>query len=216
MTELDDDEDDPRTDEARSLASAGDLAGAAALLGRVVADRPDDAEAQRDLGLVLRASGDLEGARAALARAVELDDEDASTRQILARVLEGLGRVDEAVFQLVRAASIDPDDASVAHDLGVAFYKRGRHAKAIEALARAGSLRPDARTSYALGLAHEGARDMASAIAAHRDAVARDPRFVDAHLALADALAGLGEHGEAIEVYDQLLRIDRTNAQAAH
>ncbi|MCC7534706.1 MAG: hypothetical protein IT379_00755, partial [Deltaproteobacteria bacterium] len=42
------------------------------------------------------------------------------------------------------------------------------------------------------------------------------PRFVDAHLALADALAGLGEHGEAIEVYDQLLRIDRTNAQAAH
>lgn len=120
------------------------------------------------------------------------------------------------MFQLLRASQLAPEDASLAHDLGVAFYKRGRAGKAIEALARASALRPDARTSYALGLAHEGARDAAAALAAFREAVRLDPRFLDAHVALGDALAALGEHDEAIAVLDAVLRLDRTNEGAAH
>jgi tetratricopeptide (TPR) repeat protein len=81
---------------------------------------------------------------------------------------------------------------------------------------RARGLAPgDARVWYALGLAQEARRDPGAAIAAYRRAVEIDPAFSDAQKTLADLLATMGEHEQAIQVLDDLLRVERTNEQAA-
>src|SRR6185369_16080993 len=54
-----------------------------------------------------------------------------------------------------------------------------------------------------------------AAIAAYREAIKTDPKFSDAKKTLADILASMGEHEQAIAVLDDLLRVERTNEQAA-
>ncbi len=56
---------------------------------------------------------------------------------------------------------------------------------------------------------------MGAALAAYREAVRRAPGFADARKTLADALAQMGEHEQAIAELDGLLRLERSNEQAA-
>jgi hypothetical protein len=96
------------------------------------------------------------------------------------------------------------------------FYKKGLYDKSVQFLTRARGLAPDdARVWYALGLAQEARRDPGAAIASYREAVRLDPKFGDAKKTLADVLASMGEHEQAIAVLDDLLRVERTNEQAA-
>ena len=57
---------------------------------------------------------------------------------------------------------------------------------------------------------------MGAAVAAYREALRRDPGLVDAHKTLADLLASMGEHEQAIAELEALLGLERTNEQAAH
>jgi len=133
-----------------------------------------------------------------------------------ARALERTGRLDDAAFQLLKAASLLPGDVHVLKELGAVFYKRGLYDKAVQFLTRARALAPaDARVWYSLGLAQEARRDPGAAIAAYRQAIKADPSFPDPKKTLADVLASMGEHEEAIAVLDDLLRVERTNEQAA-
>jgi tetratricopeptide (TPR) repeat protein len=83
--------------------------------------------------------------------------------------------------------------------------------KAVEAAAGAAK----ARAKYALGLTHEAKRNIAGAIAAYREAIALDPKLIDARRTLADALATIGEHERAVEELTKLLEVERSNEQAA-
>ncbi len=102
-------------------------------------------------------------------------------------------------------------------DLGLVFYDKRLYDKAALWLGKALALTPgDARAHYALGLAHEGRRDMGAAVVAYREAVRNDPGLADARLTLADALAAMGEHEGAIAELTALLQTDRANEKAAH
>jgi hypothetical protein len=96
------------------------------------------------------------------------------------------------------------------------FYKKGLYDKSVQFLTRARGIAPgDARVFYALGLTQEARRDPGAAMAAYREAVKLDPKFADARKTLADLLATMGEHEQAIAELDALLLIERTNEQAA-
>jgi len=205
---------------ARALVALqrGDTAGGITDLKKHLEDEPEDEEAWLALGAAYSAIGHQADAIRALKEAVSLDGEDIESRLALGRALAKVGKLDDAAFQLLRANKLDPEDARVLHELGVVFYDKHLFDKAEGFLTRAVASATGpakARSKYALGLTLEAKKDIGSAIAAYREAIALDPRQFDARRTLADALAGLGEHERAIDELTKLLEIDRTNEQAA-
>jgi tetratricopeptide (TPR) repeat protein len=205
---------------ALARADAGDPDGAAATLRAHVAASEDDDEAWLALGMVLSRRAHWDEARDAFARAVDLDPDALLGRVVYAQALERTGKLDDAVFQLLRAAKIDPTNAGVLRELGSLLYRKGLYDKALQWLLKAKSAAQadpaeEARASYAIGLVQEARRDPGAAIAAYRESIRLDPRHLDARKTLADSLAGIGEHQQAIAVLDELLDVDRTNEQAA-
>ena len=196
----------------------GDTAGGITDLKKYLEEEPEDDAAWLALGTAYSAIGHHADAIRALKEAVALDGDVLESRLSLARALAKVGKLDDAAFQLLRANKLDPADARVLHELGVVFYDKHLFDKAEGFLTKAAESATGpakARSKYALGLTLEAKKDLGAAIAAYRDAIALDPRQIDARRTLADALAGLGEHERAIEELTRLLEIDRTNEQAA-
>ncbi|HMI87984.1 MAG TPA: tetratricopeptide repeat protein [Polyangiaceae bacterium] len=192
------------------------MEGAVAELREVLAGAPEDDTAWLTLGMVLSSGGRWREASEALAEAVRLDGEVLAARMAFARSLEKSGKLDDAAFQLLQAQKLAPDDPRPLKELGAVFYKKGLYDKSVQFLVRARGLAPtDARIFYALGLAQEARRDPGAAIASYRDAIRLDPKFADARKTLADVLAAMGEHEQAIGELDALLMLERTNEQAA-
>ena len=208
--------DTPRLDGVTQRALDGDVEGAIGELRGILDESPEDETGWLTLGMVFSSAGRWREASEALARAVELDGDVLAARMAFARALEKDGKLDDAAFQLLKAEKLSPGDARTLKELGAVFYKKGLYDKAVQFLTRARGAAPgDARVWYALGLAQEARRDPGAAIAAYREAIRVDPRFADAHKTLADTLASMGEHEQAIGVLDDLLRVERTNEQAA-
>jgi tetratricopeptide (TPR) repeat protein len=207
---------DARLDPIARRALAGDVEGAVSELRALVEADPDDGPVWLTLGMVYASAARWQEARESLARAVELDGDVLQARLSYARALEKCGKLDDAAFQLLQAQRLAPGDVRPLKELGAVFYQKGLYDKAVQFLGRARGLAPDdARVWYALGLAQEARRDPGAAIAAYRQAAAIDPGFADAKKTLADLLAAMGEHEQAIAVLDDLLRVERTNEQAA-
>jgi tetratricopeptide (TPR) repeat protein len=189
-------------------------------LRRHLTTEEDDVEALLALGVILGRSGQGDGSCESFARAVDLDGDVLLARVLFARALEQAGKLDDAVFQLLRAAKLDPGNAGVLRELGSLFYKKHLYDKAVQWLMKGRAAAhqdrlEEARALYAIGLVQEARRDPGAAIAAYREAIRLDPKHLDARKTLADALAGIGEHTQAIAVLDELLRVDRTNERAA-
>lgn len=201
---------------AIDLLSKGDTAGGISDLKEYLEAEPEDDGAWLALGTAYAAITHWTDAAKALARAVQLDGNVVDARLAYARALVRLGRLDDAAFQLLQGARREPPDPRVLRELGVVFYDKRLYDKAARWLAQAVEAAPDdARAAYALGLAHEARRDIAAAIAAYREAVRRDPAHADARLTLADALASIGEHEQAIAELEALLSSEHRNEQAA-
>jgi tetratricopeptide (TPR) repeat protein len=205
-----------RLDGIARRALAGDVDGAVSELESLLEEAPDDDTAWLTLGMVYSSAARWREAAESLARAVELDPSVLAARLAYARALEKCDRLDDAAFQLLKAQGLAPLDPRPLKELGAVFYQKGLYDKAVQFLGKARGLAAgDARVWYALGLAQEARRDPGAAIAAYREAVRLDPGFSDAKKTLADVLATMGEHEEAIAVLDDLLRKERTNEQAA-
>jgi tetratricopeptide (TPR) repeat protein len=205
-----------RLNEITRRALDGDVEGAVAALRDMLAAAPDDDTAWLTLGMVLSSAGRWREAAEALAEAVERDGEVFAARMAFARALEKSGKLDDAAFQLLKAQKLAPQDPKPLKELGAVFFKKGLYDKSIQFLTRARGLAPDdARVFYALGLTQEARRDPGAAMAAYREAIKLDPNFADARKTLADLLAAMGEHEQAIAELDALLQIERTNEQAA-
>jgi tetratricopeptide (TPR) repeat protein len=201
---------------AREALLGGDTASGIDDLKAYLEKEPDDASAWLDLGTAYAAIEHRAQAVQALKTAVELDETVLDARLAYARALAAVGKIDDAAFQLIQANRIAPDDARVMKELGVAFYDKRLFDKAATWLKKAVVKAPeDSRAHYALGLAEEARHDIGAALAAYREAVRRAPAFVDARRTLADALAQMGEHEQAIAELDALLRLERSNEQAA-
>jgi cytochrome c-type biogenesis protein CcmH/NrfG len=206
----------PSLDQVTRRALEGDVEGALGELGQILENAPEDEAAWLTLGMVQSSAGRWREASEALARAVELDGDVVAARLAFARALEKSGKLDDAAFQLLKAERLAPGDVKPLKELGAVFYKKGLYDKSVQFLTRARGLAPeDARVWYALGLAQEARRDPGAAIASYSESVRLDPKFGDAKKTLADVLAAMGEHEQAIAVLDDLLRLERTNEQAA-
>lgn len=158
----------------------------------VVAAAPDDAGTWNNLGNALSASGFLDNAIDALQRAARLDPQAAPSRLNLANALSSAGRADEAI-EVFRQMTVDfPDDAKPWAEMARLADWLGSEGMAQEAMEEAARRAPDdAQIHVDLGNYRGASWNIDGAEQAHRQALAIDPGFGEAYV----ALAILFEHG---------------------
>ncbi len=105
--------------------------------------RPDDPQAQFDLGVALKEQGQIEAAVGCYRRALALQPDYPGAHNNLGNALRALGRLDEAVASLRAAVALQPDYAEAHNNLGIAWQRQGRLDAAIDCYRRSLALNPD-------------------------------------------------------------------------
>lgn len=202
---------------AEEALLAGDHAGAVAALGDLVAARPEDGRARRELGFALVLANRDERAAGVLAEACRLDPTDFEAHLLRAQVLERLGRRDAAIAAFEAAAFKGPRHAVAWRSWARLLVERGAPGDledALRALTLGGREAPAdeaiavERALLLLRMAEgeEAAREARRVLAAFCE---RAPHALEAVRLLAAIEADLGEPESAKRrIARLLLRVD--------
>jgi tetratricopeptide (TPR) repeat protein len=173
----------------------------------VLASRPDDEFANRNLGMVLMMTGRREesaahlrkAAESKLRTAVEDDPRSAQAHADLGAHLAETGRAGEAAAEFRKAVEFKPESAAMRVSLGEALTNAGKLDEAAAELRRALDIDTgNARAHYALGRVLDRQGDVAAAMREWRRALEIDPQNADIHDCLGDALLAQGRRAEAL------------------
>jgi predicted O-linked N-acetylglucosamine transferase (SPINDLY family) len=183
----------------RVLELQPEFARAHYLLGLLLRDRGDQADAVKQLNLAVRAAPGFVDARAALANL---------TREA--------GRCDEAIALCHDGVAAAPRATALWRALGLSELARGRANEARIAFDRALSLLPgDADTHYNRGVALQVGRKRRAAHNAYRRALALAPDLTAAGYNAGVVLRELGQSNAAVEAFECVLAKDAEHV-AAH
>jgi len=190
---------------------------------RVLANEPEDVDANRNLANALLASGHREDAavQTRKTREVELHKEvedhpgkPEPHNELGVLLLDG-GRPADALAEFRKAIDLDPGSVAAHTNLGRALAATGESAGAREELARAVRLQPGyAPAHYQLGVLAAGEGKQAEAVGQWREAVTCDPTEPQAQEALAGALNSQGETTEALAHWRAAIDLAPTDAVA--
>ena len=137
---------------------------------------------------------------AAVSELLATSPEDPETLLLLGRLRYVENRCAEAEAAFRRHLVVQPNSLNGLIQLGLALLCQQKWTNAAEILEQAIALKADfAQAHHNLGLARSRAGDSAGAIRAYRDALRCNPGDVNAHIALAEELANVGELPEAKE-----------------
>jgi Flp pilus assembly protein TadD len=180
---------------ARTAVRNRDYHDSLSMWAQVVRQRPLNARAHHNLGMMLSAVPQPDLARHHLARSVELKPEDRFMRLNYAMVLARFRVLDEAVRQYEEVLRQSPEDpgldslgetSPVAYsNLAVALAQQGRMREAIPAFERVTQLRPgDAPGWYNLGVAYAALGRLEEAKASLGRSLDLRPDYGQAHEAM--------------------------------
>jgi len=180
--------------------SAGDVEAARALFEQAIAENPDDARAQLDLGLTLEALGDATGAERAYRRATEIDATLAEAHNNLGVLLREKDDLPGAIAAFNAAIGANPRSASAHANLALALEDSGDAAGAEREYRAALEAAPgDVMVRANLGLLllaqgkdDEGKRELRTAASNARDNRA-------ALVAIGNGLRRAGDAGGAVD-----------------
>jgi predicted O-linked N-acetylglucosamine transferase (SPINDLY family) len=173
---------------------------AAAAYAQVIAKRPDNLLALRNMAAALRAQERLAESIEAARKFVAQRPDVAEMQVTLAQTLQQAGRLEEAVKVYETAVMLQPGDADLLNMQAIALSGVGRFEQAIAACNRAIALRPEFPEAFInLGnaLHDRGYRD--AAMAAYRQTIALRPDYAEAHNNLGHTLSTIGRPDEAVE-----------------
>ncbi len=166
---------------AEAMLEAGDVDGAAPLFTSLLSDVAAEPAARVGLARIAALQGKHDVAVKNFTRAVELFPELGAAHYGLARSFRALGRADEAGRELQLHAKYGPRWPRLDDPV----------------LASVTALRGDARALLLRGVASSDAGDLASAIASHEAALARDPSLVQIHANLLSLYGRSGNWAKA-------------------
>ncbi|MCL6565678.1 MAG: tetratricopeptide repeat protein [Acidobacteriia bacterium] len=184
--------------EAEAALAREDYAGAVQALRRFLAEEPDDAHAQFQLGYALTALGEREPARAAYERAVALKDDFAEAHLHLGLLLLDADPA-AAVPHLARASALLTDAAQPRYLWGLALERSGQMEPAVARYREA--IRLDDKNfdaHFALARVLLRTNQPAAAEVAFRAALERKPDAAAARLGLAESLITQGKLEAAV------------------
>lgn len=186
--------------EGETKLGAGDAAGARALFERAIAENPNDARAQLDLGLSLEGLDDAAGAERAYRRAIEIDASLAEAHNNLGVLLREKEELPAAMAAFRAAIGANSRSASAHSNLAMALEDSEDFAGAEREYRAALEIQPDdvmVRANLGLLLlalerADDGKREL-------RTAVGHAQGNRPALLAIGNGLRRAGDAGGAVE-----------------
>lgn len=146
--------------------------------------------AYQTLGLANRLNFRLEEAAAAYAKALEIDPDSIVSRRSLAEMKRALGKSDEAITLYNQILEKDANDGAARNGLILALFNAGKKAEAEEKLTKALEENPNnfpllVGAAYWYAANNQGER----AVELAQKAIAVEPRYTWAHIAMARGLA---------------------------
>ena len=190
---------------------------AAEAFQRTLALQPDAVQALHGLGMALIAQERFEEAVEVLGKTVSLAPQLAAAQSNLANALLGLDRTEEGLAALRRAAELKPRNRRIRLNLAVAYMNADHPAEAMAAYEHLLALAPDWAEAVA---GHAGALEKQNRPAEARAQVVRalelEPGNTAAGLTLLRLHLRAGEHGEAVELAEDLLTRDLAREQREH
>jgi spermidine synthase/tetratricopeptide (TPR) repeat protein len=128
---------------ARAMVLPDNWSQSIALYEKALALEPDNASAQRNLGLALASAGRWDEAIGHYEIALRLNPRDAATHSNLGVALASKGSLDQAIVELEEALRLDPSLASTQCTLGVLLERQGKAEAAAGHFAEALRIAPD-------------------------------------------------------------------------
>lgn len=187
-----------------ALASAlkhhqtGRLEEAEALYRRILAARPEHADANHLLGVVAYQRGDHLRAIQLIEKALAISPEAAAYHKNLGSAYQALGDLDKAVSHHETAIRLKPDYHEAHHGLAEALRHQRKHEGAIASYRQAVAVKPDfihAHNGLAISLVALGRHEEAEPV--YRKALELNPKFAEAHINFANLLKLRGKRKEA-------------------
>ncbi len=188
-----------------------DYVRAAAVLERGLKVNPTMRSAIALLGISLYNTGDYAGARDRLEAAVRADPNDNNARLFLSKCLAKLGSFPEAEAQLQKLGERDPRNQEVWYLLAKIHMKLSE-----QALARMNAIDPNSALAHQLsGEVMESMNNYDGAVVELKKAVTLAPNAPGNHYRLGDAYWNLSQWDAATEQFNDELRVDPGNCNAA-
>ncbi|MEE8468295.1 MAG: tetratricopeptide repeat protein [Planctomycetota bacterium] len=170
---------------------------------------PAEAEAAARVGLAAFQLQRADVSAGWLERALTLDPQHAVALQYRGMLHQASGELEAAERRLTASLSAAPGRAEVHRELGFLWLVQGRGSQATEELQRAVDLAPgDADMRFQQGLLLLQLKRLPAALAALDQALALDARHLEARMARAETLYGLGQTSLAAEEYRRVLQLD--------
>jgi Tfp pilus assembly protein PilF len=192
----------------RTFERNEDYRTALAIWSDVVAQRPNNARAQLNLGEELTGAGRYADAERYLSEAMRLAPRDAQVRYALGNLMLRQGRVAEAMKFYRDALERRPAYAQVHNNFGMLLLDQGHPEDALKHLQAAVQAKPQrAQLWNNLGVVLRRMGRIDEAIAALQEAVRLDSAYAKAHARLAELLALRGRNDEAAAHYREALRL---------
>ncbi|MDA8830937.1 tetratricopeptide repeat protein [Planktomarina temperata] len=187
-----------------SAAQIGQLDQAIFALKRVLAIKPDHADAYNNMGVTLQEQGKLEEAIEAYNKALVIKPDYADAYYNMGVTLQEQGKLEEAIEAYNKALAIKPDNAEAFNNMGNVLKEQGKLEEAIEAYNKALAIKPDNAEAFNnMGVTLKDQGKLEEAIEAYNKALAIKPDNAEAYL---DMGVTLQEQGKLEEANHALMR----------
>lgn len=200
--------DSPRIKEALALRRQGRDAAAEAQLRKLLATRPDHAEALLLLAQIKADAGAHAEAHFYAGAARDADPGLAATHVVLGRVHADTGGLEAALDSYAQALARDPGQAEALYGRGQVLQRLGRLPEALDSFAAALRVVPgQAEVWWGQGNVLYALRRFDEALRSFDEALRRLPNVAVLHFNRANTLGELGRHGDALAAYDRALAL---------
>jgi tetratricopeptide (TPR) repeat protein len=140
-----------------SAAQIGQLGQAVLAFKRVLAIKPDSAEAYNNMGNALKEQDELEEAIKSYINALAIKPDYAEAYNNMGVVLQEQGKLEEALNFYIRSLAIKPDYAEAYNNMGNALKEQGKLEESLDSYVTALAIKPDYAEAYNnMGVALKG------------------------------------------------------------
>jgi tetratricopeptide (TPR) repeat protein len=185
------------------------------VLREVVAESPEDVEAQLRIGLIYGEMKEQAKAVEQLKLVLALRPHELRVRDHLAYLYEEAKEFDRAIAEYQTIIGTDEQFADAHLHLGYLLYRLKRTEEALPHFRRVIALNPKMSEAYLiLGLALLQATRYEEAVSALRDGLTNNPNNADLHFNLGTAYDKMGRFEELVREMEEAIRLDPKHADA--
>ncbi len=207
-------QDQAMFENAHTMHSRGDVAGAQALYRTILARFPQHVDSLHLLGAACYQSGDLDSALRFMTEAIRLRPDYAETYSNRGVVLYDLHRYEASLASCEAAIRLKPDYAGAQYNCGNALKAMHRYEAAVGRYDTAIRLHPDAGAFSNRGIALHHLHRYAEALESYAEAIRLRPDYAEAYSNRGVVLYELLRYAEALESYAAAIRLKPDYAEA--